>query len=121
MRDDLPVGEGAIDAGAHRAEITLAKLGADWRAGEFEVRQSDPMRRCRQRHFAKKVGADLVTEPARPAMDADDDLATREAEAIGDGIIENCRDLLHFEIVIAGAERAHLFALALAGTVRDRV
>ncbi len=82
MRDDLPVGEGAIDAGAHGAEIALAQLRADRRAGEFEIRQCDPMRRRRQRHLAQEFGADLVAEPARPAMDADDDIAAREAEAL---------------------------------------
>jgi hypothetical protein len=38
MRDNLAVGESAIDAGAHRAEMALAQLGPDRRASELKVR-----------------------------------------------------------------------------------
>jgi len=80
-----------------------------------------PWRRRRQRHLAQKVGADLMAEPARPAMDADDDIATGETEALRDGIVRDCRDLLHFEVVVARAQGAHLLALALACAMRDRI
>src|SRR5262249_33393493 len=104
-----------------RAEIALAQFRADRRAGELEIGQRDAVRRRGERHLAQKFAADLMAEPARPAMDADNDLARREAKALRDGIVEDLRHFLHFEIVIAGAQRAHLLALALAGAGRDDI
>ena len=54
-----------------------------------------------------------MTESARSAVDADDDVAFAKLEGCGDGRIEDLHDLLHFEIVIARSERAHLVALAV--------
>ena len=41
MADDLAIGEGAIDGGAHGAEITLAKFRVDRRTGELAVWQNN--------------------------------------------------------------------------------
>ena len=117
MRDDLPVGQGTIDTGPHRSEIALSEFGADRRAGELQIGQNDPVRRRRQSHFAQEFSADLVAEPTRAAMDGDDDITARETEAFCDGFVKDRRDLLHFEIVITGAEGPHLSALALPGAM----
>ena len=60
-----------------------------------------------------------MAEPARAAMDRDDDAAGREAERPRRVAIEDLGHFLHFEIVIAGAERAHLAPLALLGALRN--
>jgi hypothetical protein len=48
-------------------------------------------------------------------MDHDHDVAGREPEGRGYRWVEDGSDLLHLEIVVAAAERAHLVALALFG------
>ena len=53
-------------------------------------------------------------------MDGDDALAGLEAEGGCDVAIEDLGHLLDLEVMVAGAERAHLLALALARIVRDR-
>src|SRR6516164_5414449 len=68
MRQNLAVGERAIDTRTHGAEITLANLGMDRRASEFEIGQRNAVRGRREGHFAEELGADLVAEAARPAM-----------------------------------------------------
>ena len=52
-------------------------------------------------------------------MDADHDVADGDAERGGGIGVVDVGDGLHLEIVIAGAERAHLPPLALLGEVRD--
>ena len=119
MRDDLTVGERAVDARAHGAEIALPELGRDRRAGEFEIGQADALRRRLDDHLAQKLGADLVPETARAAMDAHDHIAALQSEDCGDGIVEDLRHLLHFEVMVARSERAHLGALARLGVLGD--
>src|SRR6516225_9590362 len=121
MRQNLAVGERAIDTRTHGAEITLANLGMDRRASEFEIGQRNAVRRRREGHFAEELGADLVAEAARPAMDADDDVAARQAEHRGDCMVGNRRHLLYFEIVVARAQRAHLLTLAVPRAMRHRL
>ena len=53
-------------------------------------------------------------------MDADHDLALAQAEGRRRQRIENRVDLLHFEVMIAGAERAHFVALAVLGLIGHR-
>ncbi len=47
------------------------------------------MRGCGESHLAQKLGADLVAEPARAAMDADDDIAKRKTKGRGDATSES--------------------------------
>ena len=60
VRDDLPIGQRAIDPGAHGAEIALAELRPDRRAGQFQIWQDNIERRRRKRHLTEELGADLV-------------------------------------------------------------
>ena len=53
-----------------------------------------------------------MPEPARTAMDRHHDLILLQAKTFGGLLIEDFSHRLHFEIVIAGAERAHLAPLA---------
>ena len=64
VREDLPVGEGAVHRRTHGAEITLPEDGADRRTGELTVRQAQAMRGRSDRHVAQVVGAHLVAKPA---------------------------------------------------------
>ena len=74
---------------------------------------------CGHHRFLHEFGPDLVTEPARAAMDGDDDVVWGEPERPGDRRIEDFRDRLHLEIVVAGAERAHLPTLPFLDAVGD--
>src|SRR6516162_2962760 len=119
MSQNLAVGKRAIDTGTHGAEITLANLGMDRRASEFEIGQRNAVRGRREGHFAEELGADLVAEAARAAMDADDD-AARQAEHRGDAFVGDRCHLLYFEIMVARAQRAHLLTLAVPRAMRHR-
>ena len=79
MREDLPVRQRTVDRRAHRAEVAFARGRADRRAGELAVGQHDAGGRGRHRHLPQELGADLVAEAARPAVDADDDVAHARA------------------------------------------
>ena len=65
----------------------------------------------------QEFGPDLMAEPARSTVNRDNDVIPREPEGLGDGRIEDVRDRLHLEIMVAGTERAHLPALAFLGPV----
>ncbi len=54
-------------------------------------------------------------------MDGDDDAVGDEAVGLGRRGVENLGDGLDLEIVVAGAERAHLVALALLRPVGDEI
>ena len=64
MGDDLAVGQGAVDTGAHGAKITLSHRRTDGRAGQFPIRQPDAVFLCGERHLALEFGADLMAQPA---------------------------------------------------------
>ena len=65
------------------------------------------------------LGADLVAEAARAAVDADHDVVQLQTEGLGGVSVIQLGDALHFEVVVAAAERADLVALALLGVIRD--
>ncbi len=121
MREDLPVGQRAVDRRAHGAEIILAQRGVDRRAGELAVGQDDAVARRGDGHFLQELGADLMPETARAAMDADHDVVFANTEGLRCPGVEDLHDLLYFEIMIAAAERAHLVALAFLGVLGDAV
>ena len=102
-------------AAAHGAEVVLALLRADGRAGELAVGQVDPVAAARVEHLPQRLGADLVAEAARAAVDRDDDVARAQAEGLGRLRVVDLRHLLHLEVVVAGAERADLVAHARLG------
>jgi len=56
-----------------------------------------------------------MAEAARPAVDADDDVARLEPEGAGGIRVAQLDDVLHLEVVVARAERAHLVALTALG------
>jgi len=72
------------------------------------------IRRC-NRHLAQELGADLVAEAARSAMDGHHALTLRQPENPRGFGVEYFADLLNLQVVVARAQRAHLVTLALAG------
>jgi hypothetical protein len=68
---DLPVGLGAVDAGAHGTEVGLAEGGVDRRAGKRSIRERNTVLCRRDGHALQVIGADLMAETPRPAMDTD--------------------------------------------------
>jgi hypothetical protein len=97
----------------------LADFGIDRRAGELAIGKHDARSFCRHDHFLQEFGPDLVAKAARATVDSDDDIVRRKPEDPGNGSIENLRNRLDLEIMIAGAERTHLPALPFLGAVRN--
>jgi len=117
MRQDLPVGQRAVDGRPHGAQILAPECRFERRTGQFAVRQHDAVLRRGGRHARQEIGAHLVAQAARAAMDADHDLALAQAEGRRRGGVEHGLDRLHLQIMVAGAERAHLVALAVLGLI----
>ena len=75
MGQDLPVGQRAIDRRAHRAEIFLSHFRMNRGTGQFAVRQVDVVPCGGDGHALEEFSADLMPEPARAAMDAQNHVA----------------------------------------------
>src|SRR5690606_4933672 len=90
-------------------------------AREFALRQPDARGFRGDGHLTQELGADLVPEPARAAVDGDHHLALAQTECRRDLGIDDVDDLLHLEVVVARAEGAHLAALALPRPARDEL
>ena len=73
------------------------------------------------RKHGQGVVADLVAQAARAGVDHDADHVLFEAHDRGGVLVEDVIDDLHFEEVVARAERAALLRAALDGVVADRV
>src|SRR5262249_35225206 len=118
MRDDLAVGQSAVDCGAHRAQILLADRRVDRRAGQLAVWQLDPVAGRARRHLLQELRPDLMAQPARAAVDADDDLVQPDAEGRSDLGVIDFGHALNFAVMIAGVECSYLLALAVPGARR---
>jgi hypothetical protein len=101
MRDNLAVGQGAIDRGAHRAQICLADRRVDRRAGQLAVGQFDPVAGRAYRHSLQELSPDLMAQPARAAVNADHHLVRPEAEGRSYVVIVNVGHALNFAVMIA--------------------
>ena len=98
MRDDLPIGERAIGGGTHRAQIISPQFGMNRGAGELAIRDvAIPL----NYHTLQIIRADLMAETPRSAMNAYDDIVFLQSHRFGRHGIENLRDPLDFQIVIA--------------------
>jgi len=74
-------------------------------------------------HPFQKLGADLMSQAARAAVDHHHDVTQLEAEYACDLLVKHRSDFLYLEIVVAAAQCAHLVALAasLRAATRCRV
>src|SRR3990172_9572239 len=113
MCENLAVGERHVDGGVHRAEVLLALGRMDRRAGEFAVRKFQSEALCGLGKAHEVIGADLVPQAARSAVDRYDRLPLREAEGQRGLLVVDALDGLHFEVMVARTERTHLAALTL--------
>ena len=75
MRQDLPIGQGAIDPCIHGADILLTFGRLDGRAGQFTIGHVNAKARGSLGKHDKIIRTDLMSQPARAAMDRNDDLA----------------------------------------------
>jgi hypothetical protein len=90
--DDLSVGERAVDGSAHSTKIALADFRLDRAAGQLAIRQGNS-RLCRGcHHLSQELGADLVPEPSRAAMDGHHDLLLVKTEIFRRFKIEDFSD-----------------------------
>ena len=89
MRQDLAIGQGAVDAGAHRAVVLPAHVGLDRGAGQFPVGQLHAVLGGRLDHAGGEVRGDLVAQAPRAAVDHHGDVVEGQAEGLGDA--RRCR------------------------------
>src|SRR3974390_1827962 len=89
VAENLPIGERAIDCRAHCTEIALADLRVDGRAGQLAVGKLGAGGFTPHRHLLEKLGSDLMTKPARPAVDGHDHVFLSKPENSGSGGVEN--------------------------------
>jgi hypothetical protein len=121
VRHDLAVGEREIGGGHHRREVVAPFRRRDRRARELPVRQRDAVLAAGIAHHAQVIGADLVAEPARAAVDHHGDLIFEQSESRGDPLVEDFRDVLELGEMIARSQRAELRLSALAGAIRHQI
>ena len=113
MGEYLAIGQSAVHRRLHRAEIILAKIRMDRCTSEFAVRQNDAaLRRC-DHHFSQIVGAYLMAESPRAAMNADHEFPLIQSKLPGDIRGKNLLDFLYLEVMVARAERPGFIALPL--------
>ena len=80
VRDDLAIGERTIDGGPHGPELGLAERRLNGGARQFAIGQVNPVAGCFDDYLLQKLGADLVAEATRAAMNADDDVPQMHAK-----------------------------------------
>ena len=121
VRHDLPVRPGVVRRRPHRTEIVLTLRRTNRRTCELAIGQFDAvlLRHAAQRLEA--VLAHLIAQAARAGVDHDGYPALLEPEYAGRVLIDHLLDHLHFEEVVAAAERAALRAAALKGAVGNEV
>ena len=117
----LAVGEGVVGGRRHRRQVAPPLRRADRRAAELAVGQLDAVLPRRLDHHLQVVGAHLVAEAARAAVDHHHHLLGEEPEGAGGGAVVDLGDDLDLAEVVARAQRAELAPAALVGALGDRV
>src|SRR5690606_9978625 len=105
--------------GRHRPEVGTAFRGLDRHAGQLPIRHPDAVLGHRPFHATHVVGADLVAESARAAVDHHAHLALAQPESGRDLLVVDLLDRLHLEEVIPRAEAAQLGQPTLDRAVAD--
>jgi len=98
---DLPVCQRTVDGRAHGPQVALADLGADRGAGQLPVRQIDAVSCRDHHHFAQELGADLMAEAARAAMDRHHHLALDQPEGLRRSGVKDLGHVLDLQVMIA--------------------
>ena len=108
--EQLPVAPGEVGRGPHRAEILLALVAMDRGAGQLPVGQFDAVLGGHFAEIGQRIIANLVAQAARAAMDHHADLVQLQAHRAGGRFVADFRHDLHFQEMVARAERAALVA-----------
>ena len=101
LGEQLAVGARVVGGGRHRAEVGPALRGACGCAGELPVGHADAVAGHRGVHHPDVITADLMPEPAGPAVDHHADLAPRQPEQLRRGWVEDLLDNLHLKEMVA--------------------
>src|SRR5512140_467577 len=117
VSEQLPVDEGEVRGRAHGGHVCLSFRCLHRRADQFAVRQVDAILLDGTLEALHVVGADLVAEPARTAVNLNGKAAGQQAEYRGGLRIEDLIDHIDFNEVVARAERADLLPPARLGPV----
>src|SRR4029453_7675185 len=99
MREQLPFGPPVVSGGRHCAEIRPPFRRGDRNACELPVRDRYGVARHRRLHDPHVVGANLVAESARPAVDHHAHLIRVKAHGCNGRLVVYLIDRLHFEKV----------------------
>ena len=83
LRQEMTIRAAIVGRGRHRARYALPSGESDGRTGQLPVGDLDPVSGHRCEHRPNVVGADLVTQAARPAVDHHADLTGAQTERRG--------------------------------------
>jgi hypothetical protein len=117
-RQHLPVGEGVVGCGLHGCQVIPALGAAGRGAHQFAVGQRQAVFSHGLLEEVDVVGANLVAEPARAAVNLGDDLAGKKPEASGGVLILDAVNHIDLDEVVARAEGAHLAPAPVPGAAR---
>jgi hypothetical protein len=119
VRDSLPVRPGEVRRRGHRGQVGAALGRGGGCAGELAVGELDPMPAHDRVHVLDVVAADLVAEPARAGVDQHRCLILGKPVSAGGRRVEDPRNPLQLDEVVAGAHRPELAGGALARPLGD--
>src|SRR5215472_2213163 len=119
--DHLAIGTTEIGSRGHGGEVGLPMPGMDRGRGQLTVGYTNAIAGHRLEHLLDVIGADLVPEPARTAVDHHGDVPLSQAELLGDAVVDHPLDLLHLEEVVARAQAPELLPSPLQRPLGDTI
>src|SRR5262249_11372019 len=121
LHQQLPVAPGIIRRRPHGADVVSPLRAVHRRTRELTVGQLDAVLLRHAAQHGQGVVAHLVAEAARAAVDHHADHVLFQPQHRRGFLVEDLIDDLHFEEVVARAERAALLGAAGQGEVADVV
>src|SRR5262249_33713219 len=121
LHQQLAVAPGEVGRRPHGADVVPPLRAVHRGARQLAVGQLDAVLLGRLAEHAQGVVAYLVAQAARAGGDHDAHQVLLPPQHAGGGFIEDVVDDLHFEEVVARAERAALLGAAGQGAVADAV
>jgi hypothetical protein len=115
----LPVGKGVVGRRLHGGQVILPLGAAQGGADQLAVGQGQPVTAHRFLVELDIVGAHLVPQPPRAAVDLHHHLALKEPDAPRGILIHDALDDVDLDEVISGPESAHLALAPLPGARSD--
>ena len=121
LHQQLPVAPGEVGGRPHGRDVVLPLRAVDRGAGQLAVGQLDAVFLRRLAQHAPGRRRNLVAQAARAAVDHHADHVLFQAHDRGRFLVEDVIDDLHFQEVVARAERAALLRAAVDGVIADQV